>query len=268
MIISVSSTLLANNRTSSISTSSTKAVATFSASAADRVTEDTGGASTLSSLARQLGESAKHAEARDASLSRRALGAKATELLNQIGGESYFANKAKHDAEIPNTESPELLARARKATQFENGSGANPFAGLSRDQLALITYDDSGTFTTNEKRAAWSEASSQEYAWRQKVVAQAMAEYNGTGKLTHFFTAVLDHYKTLPGIEQAQYPDSYETKLQGWIDLDFNYWTHTVEGRGSPQSVLDKVLDQSAFSESESAISAPKLTDSLSKPST
>ena len=212
-----------------------------------------------------MNESATRAEARDASLSRRALGAKATVLLSQIAGDSYFANKANNDAEVPNTDNPELLARARKATQFENGSGSNPFAGLSRDQLALITYDESGTFTVNERRAAWSEAFHQESAWRQMVVAMATAEYNGTGKLTHFFTAVLDHYKTLPGIEQAQYPASYATQLQGWIDLDFNYWTHTVEGHGSPQKILDLIFDQSAFSESESAVPSPKLTDSPSR---
>ncbi|MFW0753388.1 hypothetical protein ACN1C3_01380 [Pseudomonas sp. H11T01] len=266
MVILVSSTLLSNNQTPSISIPSTQTVAVSNTSATARVTEDTRGTSTLSSLAQQLSESATRAEARDASLSRRALGAKATELFSQITGDRYFANKAKNDAEIPNTENPELLARAKKATQHVSGGGTNPFAGLSRDQLALITYDDSGTFTINERRAAWSEAFDQESAWGQMVVARAMAEYNSTGKLTHFFTAVLDHYKTLPSIEQAQYPDSYETQLQGWIDLDFNYWTHTVEGHGSPQSVLDKVLDQSAFSESESAISAPKLADSPSKP--
>ncbi|WP_225248366.1 hypothetical protein [Pseudomonas tehranensis] len=199
--------------------------------------------SRLSSLSLQLSESAARAAARDSSLSRKELGAKANELLSQISGDGYFANKKANDAEVPDTQDPVLLARAANATQFVNGSGKNPFAGMSSDQLSLIIYDDSGSFTTNERRAAWKESFDQESAWRQKVVANAMAEYNGTGKLTKFFTAALEHYKDLPAIEQAQYPNSYEAKLQGWIALDFNYKTHTVEGKGSPQEVMDKVLN-------------------------
>lgn len=199
--------------------------------------------SSLSSLSVQLSESAARAAARDSSLSRKELGAKANELLSKIFGDGYFINKKANDAEVPDTQDPVLLARAANATQFVNGSGKNPFAGMSSDQLSLIIYDDSGSFTTNERRAAWRESFDQESAWRQKVVANAMAEYNGTGKLTKFFTAALEHYKGLPVIVQAQYPNSYEAKLQGWIALDFNYKTHTVEGKGSPQEVMDKVLN-------------------------
>lgn len=50
-------------------------------------------ASSLSSLSVQLSQSAALAAARDSSLSRKELGAKATELLRQISGDSYFANK-------------------------------------------------------------------------------------------------------------------------------------------------------------------------------
>lgn len=200
-------------------------------------------ASSLSSLSVQLSQSAALAAARDSSLSRKELGAKASELLSKISGDGYFANKKANDAEVPDTQDPVFLARASNATQFVNGSGKNPFAGMSSDQLSLIIYDDSGSFTTNERRAAWSESSDQEYAWRQKVVANSIAEYNGTGKLTEFFTAALDHYKDLSAIEQAQYPNSYETKLQGWIALDFNYKTNTAEGTGSAQDVMDKVLN-------------------------
>lgn len=211
--------------------------------------------SSLSSLSVQLSESAARAAARDASLSSKALGAKASELLSKISGDGYFANKKANDAEVPDTQDPGLLARADKATQFVNGSDRNPFAGLSRDQLSLIIYDDSGVFTTNERRAALSESSDQEYAWRQWAVANAIAEYNETGKLTNFFTAVLEHYKELPVVEQAQYPNSYEAKLQGWIALDFNYKTHTADGTGSAQDVMDRILnlDKQTFDDAGAA---------------
>lgn len=111
-------------------------------------------ASSLSSLSVQLSQSAALAAARDSSLSRKELGAKASELLSKISGDGYFANKKANDAEVPDTQDPVLLARASNATQFVNGSGKNPFAGMSSDQLSLIIYDDSGSFTTNERRAA------------------------------------------------------------------------------------------------------------------
>lgn len=68
-------------------------------------------ASTVFTLARQLSEAAAHAEARDAGLDRKALGDVAKARLNEILGDSYFFNKAKHDAELPNSDDPELLAR-------------------------------------------------------------------------------------------------------------------------------------------------------------
>ncbi len=197
-------------------------------------------ASTVSTLARQLSEAAARAEARDAGLDYKALGEAAKVLLNQISGVSYTLNKARHDAELPNSDDPELLERARHATDFVNsrypGSsivGKNPFAGMSRDQLALIAYDDSGAFTVNERRAALCESLDQEYEWRRMVLAKGDAEYNSTGKLTSFFTEVLEHYESLPAIEQAQYPGNYVSQLQGWIDGGFNYITHQAEGKGT-----------------------------------
>ncbi|PBP38388.1 hypothetical protein CCL13_24155 [Pseudomonas syringae] len=88
----------------------------------------------LSSLSVQLSESATRAASRDASLDHDALGAKAAEKLDQIIGRSYDVNKAKNDAEVPDTTDPELLAHAKKATQFVNGGRENPLAGMARDQ--------------------------------------------------------------------------------------------------------------------------------------
>lgn len=200
---------------------------------------------TLSSLAQQLSDSASRADAQYAGLSHKELGATATALLSKITGTLYSASRTLNDAEVPESTDPERLARAKQATAFVNGNGQNPFAGLSRDQLSLITYDDSGLYTTNERRAAWEESFDQEYSWRQKAVAQAMAEYNSSGKLTGFFSNVLEHYKTLPAIEQAQYPQDYEAKQEKWIELDYNYLTNQVEGQGNPLDVvtLPQVLD-------------------------
>lgn len=203
---------------------------------------------TISNLARQLAASTSHAEERDRTHTRSELGDKARSLLSQIAGDSYQAGKERHDSEVPSTNDPVLLARAKQATEFvnrssNNGKEKNPFAGLSREQLASVIYDDSGAFTVNERRAAWMESYDQEEVWREKVCAQAMDEYNRTGKLTNFFSSVLDHFKGLPAIEQAQYPKDYASNLEAKISRDFNYRTNQAEGKGEdPKSLIEMLL--------------------------
>lgn len=209
-----------------------------------------GSTQTISTLSRQLSDSAVRAEKRDSTLSRSELADKAKLLLGQISGDSYQADKKTHDSEAPNTDDPVLLARAKQATEFvnrssNNGNEKNPFAGLPREQLTNIIYDDSGTYTVNERRAAWMESSKQEEVWRAKVCAQVIEEYNQSGKMTNFFKSVLDHYNGLPAIEQAQYPKDYASDLESKIKLDFNYRTHRAEGKGEdPMSLIEMLLDK------------------------
>lgn len=207
---------------------------------------------TISTLARQLAASASRAEERDKTLTRSELADKAKSILKQVVGDTYYANKTLHDSEVPKTSDPELLARAKQATAFVNDASRgghsveNPFSGLSREQLANIIYDDSVTFTVNERHAAWRESYDQEEVWREKVAAQAMAEYNSTGKLTNFFTSLLDHFRELPAIEQAQYPKDYASDLEQKINLDFNYRTNQAEGKDKvPMSLIEMLLAQS-----------------------
>lgn len=227
-----------NNASSRTAETLSAATPTVSLTTADSTTISARKTVVFSSLAQQLSDSASRAEQEYAGLSRKELGAKATALLLKITGTAYDANRAMNNAEVPASTDPERLARAAQASKFVNGNGSNPFAGLSRDSLALITYDDSGLYTTNERRAAWEEAFDQESEWRKAFAAKAMAEYNSTGKLTDAFSTALEYFKTLPAIEQAQYPGDYEAKLQSWIDLDYNYLTNTVEGKGNPADVL------------------------------
>lgn len=200
--------------------------------------------SELSVLGQQLAEVARLADARNSGLDPTTLGARAVSLLAQISGDGYTANKARYDAEKPDSNDAGRLARAQQATDFVNGKSgvSNPFQSTSDDQLALIIYDDSGAFTTNERRAAWEQSQDRELAWRHASVAKAMEEYNSTGKLTHFFSEALDHYNGLPDIEQAQYPQDYAPRLQQWIDLDFNYQTNQAEGYGAAPTLLIEQL--------------------------
>jgi len=210
------------------------------------------GSSTLSisTLARQLADSATRAEERDRTLSYKELAAKATSIIDQIVGDSYFRNKAQHDSEIPNTDDPELLARAKQATAFVDSSihqrhdVKNPFAGLSNEQLSLIAYDDSGPYTINERYAAYLESYAREEAWRQKVCGvQSLAEYENTGRHTNLFKECIEHFKGLPRIEQVQYPEDYvsstTSRMNNEVDGRPYFANH---GKGKDDKTLAELL--------------------------
>jgi len=183
----------------------------------------TDGSSTqkISTLARQLADSAARAEERDRTLSRKELAAKAESIIDQIAGDSYTRNKEKNDSEVPKTDDPELLARAKAATAYLHSTWAhgincskkNPFAGLSDEQLTLITYDDKGSYTVNERHAAWLESYDRHQAWCEKVCANAMVEYHNTGKNTELYKACIENYNGLPLIEQVQYPPAGRAEI-------------------------------------------------------
>ncbi|WP_397450270.1 hypothetical protein [Pseudomonas sp. NA-150] len=183
-----------------------------------------GNATKLSTLSRQLSESAVRADHRDNSMSRNELGEFAKRVKGILIGDLYQANKAKHNREVPDTSDPELLERAKKATDFltkkfaGDYTGENPFAGLSREQLTAIVYDEGGPYTVNERRAAWGASREIEQQWRSKTISDSWVEGATGGKTPNYFTEVLAHYRSLPLIEQAQYPEDYEAKLQAWLD--------------------------------------------------
>lgn len=172
-------------------------------------------------LARQLSESALRSSKREQELSRDELAAYAKKQINNFALDGYTFGKSRHDREQPDTDDPEHLERAAQATDYVNqtlnGSryAKNPFAGLSREQLALIAYDDSGGYTVNERRSAWSESERLKSAWEKGAVTRAQLEISQTGGIAIFLTEVLSFYKGLPKIEQVQecYPGNYEAEL-------------------------------------------------------
>ncbi|NKI75381.1 hypothetical protein Dpoa2040_002671 [Dickeya sp. CFBP 2040] len=164
-------------------------------------------------LERQLHDAAVRSRAREATMSRQELQQKARALLDQLTS-IEDGDSAQGDTGQPTADVRERLARVRQATAFANGIGTNPFNGLTYQQLSLIVYDDSGVFTLNERRAAWSEAYAQDQAWRQHIVTQARLNYGQPQWQIRFFTEVLKNYRSLPAIEKAQYPRHYERELQ------------------------------------------------------
>ncbi|WP_296261548.1 MULTISPECIES: hypothetical protein [unclassified Pseudomonas] len=232
-MIGIASAVSGSSSIATAATANIQPPATASTDKTETTDTPTSTGPAVSTLARQLSNAAKRAELRDATIDFKALGQLAARITDQLTGDNYQADKARNNAEVPDTDDPELLARARQATAFVYGNDSNPFRGLSGDQLALIAYDEGGEFTVNERRAAWSEAYAQEQVWRRQVVQKASAESAATGKTPRFFAEVLDHYESLPAIERAQYPQSYVAGLRQQIGLDSNNLTRQAASNSS-----------------------------------
>ncbi|MGV8916944.1 MAG: hypothetical protein ACOH2R_03925 [Pseudomonas sp.] len=178
----------------------------------------------ISTLSRQLSESVARADSREKSMSRSQLGDFAKRVNREILHVIDDVSKITKNQKKPDTNDPELLERDRQATDFlikkfsGDNTGKNPFSGLSREQLTVILYDEGGPFSVNERRAAWCASEHMEQQWSGKVFADGWAERATGGKTPNYFTEVLAHYRSLPLIEQAQYPEDYEAKLQAWLD--------------------------------------------------
>ncbi|PHV40527.1 hypothetical protein CSQ95_02725 [Janthinobacterium sp. BJB304] len=201
----------------------------------------------ISTLAGRLSTAATATSTAIEGYDHRSLGAWVNDNISSILYPLDAGHKAAAAQQLPQPNDAASARSAAAATAFIDNKGPNPFAGLSREQLATITHDDSGTFTVNERRAAYTQAYDEEQAWRSQVVAQAMQEYNTTGKMTNFFKSALAHFNALPQLEQAQYPENYASGLQDKIKLDFNYFNHAAgDGAPTPGSLADMQRNQGA----------------------
>lgn len=142
--------------------------------------------SSVSTLAQKLNAAATRADARDKTLPTQELQLKASRILD------------------------ELTAAQRPGNQLEKMS----WSGMSRHDYALITYDETGVFTLAERVAACKESSRQENLSRQLLTQLAAQELSTTGTMTETFRRALAHFKSLPVIEQAQYPEGYAAGLE------------------------------------------------------
>lgn len=194
----------------------------------------------ISPLAQLLSDAAARAAKRDASTDRSGLKAIAEQVTRAIHSPAFEQSKVERDAETPASDDPQRLEQARQATAFLNNKGSNPFAGMSMEQLSLIVHDDSGAFTVNERRAALVETGAQEEAWSRAVSQKLMDEYNRDGHMSpKTLQGILDYYKGLPPIMEAQLPDNYEHDLNKLIQYAEKEQSHSKD---QLQSLLDLVL--------------------------
>ncbi|WP_426143029.1 hypothetical protein [Pseudomonas sp. DWP3-1-2] len=186
------------------------------ANAEENHTSQTPSHGSVSVLARQLGAAAAQAQIRDAALDPQSLGQKASQVLTELSG-------------------------------GVGGVDSRSFEGMPRDQLALMTYAEHGEFTVEERVSAWQETARQEQLWRQGAASRALDEYDSTGKMTGFLGEALAHFKSLPVIEQAQYPTGYADDLLRRIALDSSDAPITEVQAASPMERVRGLLPETAF---------------------
>ncbi|PVZ20405.1 MULTISPECIES: hypothetical protein [unclassified Pseudomonas] len=175
--------------------------------------------SQISSFSQALSDVATRAAERDATSTRDELSKIAYATITKLSGDSYQQNKTAYDVELPNPDDPQRLAQAQQATNYTNGKGNNPFEGMPPDQLSLIIYDESGTFTTNERRAASRESYSQHLAWQIAISAKIMDDWSRNRTISSgLYQEALDYYKALPPIEESQLLEGYEADFQALIN--------------------------------------------------
>jgi hypothetical protein len=190
--------------------------------------------STLSALSKQLSAAAQRALARDGELSRTQLAALATSIYEKLMGATYTLSKSVHDEFLPDTDNPELLDRAQRANDFAKGLGPNPFAGLSAEQLSLITYDESGDFTINERRAAALELGRQRSEWTVYITQKMEGERLKTGGNEQGIREIIEYYRALPPIEEAQIQGNWEVDFMMLLSRhedELPEWNTTLIGR-------------------------------------
>ena len=146
-------------------------------------------------------------------MDRNALKKRGVELLDQL----YISGSKKANAEVPNSDDPVRLARAKQATAFICGlhgsnfesHAKNPFAGLSSDDLSKIIYDDSGAYTINERSAALSEQQKQRYNYWAPIINEAFS----SGDYRKVYRSAIDYHDKLSAIEKSFAPVGYRENL-------------------------------------------------------
>jgi hypothetical protein len=176
----------------------------------------------ISTLARQLSECAERAVVRDKALSREELGNLAIRLSGQLSSGRYAGSNISEMLVRSSADDPELLQRDYQAVLYNISStfgdkrSSNPFGGLSREDMVLIAYDENDTFTVNERYAAFQGAYQLEQNFRE---AHCRRSSEGSFNQHPFlcYAELLTHYRSLPSIEQAQYPEDYEARIESWM---------------------------------------------------
>lgn len=204
----------------------------------------------ISPLGRALAAAVARADAATKDLGRAELRSLVERTRKTVHNEEWHRDAKKLATELPQGADAGRADIAQKAVKFIERLTTlprppglerdNPFYGLSRAELAAIEYDETGSFTMNERRAASSEAGRQYGEWSVEVCARARDESARTGKTTHFYREILAYFEALPAIEQVALPDGYMDRLRAEVAAgrkdDTNTWTTWLTMGAPPHS--------------------------------
>ncbi|WP_144424106.1 hypothetical protein [Herbaspirillum hiltneri] len=144
----------------------------------------------------------------DASLPRSELMAKFEKALRSLPRTNI--------AEVPRSKDPDRLAQALRATHYAWGNGTSPFASLTRNEVVAIYYDDSGSYTKNERMAAVKQLNEiDSNLWNGPTTKAA-----NTGDWREVTEMGLKMYDEALPIEKMRYPANYKMELQQLLAYD------------------------------------------------
>ncbi len=128
---------------------------------------------------------------------------------------------------LPKTDDPERLSVAQQSIDFAIGLSylppknvSNPFAGMARNDLSAMVYDDTNTYSEAERYAAYVELSKQDYEHFSKLFAKT--EHNNDRR--ELYAGILEYFDALPPVEKAAYPEGHRDTMQGLLDKEVERW--------------------------------------------
>lgn len=128
---------------------------------------------------------------------------------------------------LPKTDDPERLSVAQQSIDFAIGLSylppknvPNPFAGMARNDLSAMVYDDTNTYSEAERYAAYVELSKQDYEHFSKLFAKT--EHNNDRR--ELYAGILEYFDALPPVEKAAYPEGHRDTMQGLLDKEVERW--------------------------------------------
>jgi hypothetical protein len=166
---------------------------------------------------------------RQASMSKSELNSLYNKGQSDIYNFSQFISKGNYNKDdlLPKTDDPSRLDLGQKALDYAiarhqspPGKAANPFAGMARNDLSVVVYDDSGTYTDAERFAAYAELSRQDEAYFSKLFVRIT---NG-GDNRFLFKSILDYFDELPPVEKSAYPDGYRDSIDSLYQEQLDQW--------------------------------------------
>lgn len=123
-------------------------------------------------------------------------------------------------ADLAALEGQERQALANKAVEFILGmhhrreATGNPFAGLQREHLCCIVFDDLAPYTLVERYAASAALRQRDGEYFSKLIATT----RNTVERRFAFHGLLEHFDGLLPVERSVYPVNYRAAQQAYLE--------------------------------------------------